>query len=72
MSERTKIGRHMYATTPLGTNRIWEIYSQRGDHYLGYVAWYEEWHQYVFYPHPETLHSAGCLKALVEFMESPT
>ena len=34
------------------------------------MRWYGAWRQYCFFPYPETVFSAGCLKDVQEFIEA--
>ena len=36
---------------------------------LGWISWYGPWRQFVFYPLPETVYSAGCLNEIERFIE---
>jgi hypothetical protein len=35
---------------------------------LGYIRWYSPWRQYCFFPHSDTVYSAGCLNDINNFI----
>lgn len=48
-----------------------KIFSITNIHYgeeIGVIKWYGAWHQYCFFPSPNTVYSAGCLDDVAVFM----
>jgi hypothetical protein len=39
---------------------------------LGYIKWFTRWRRYVFYPLPDTLYDASCLREIAEFCAHET
>lgn len=50
------------------TNVYW-VKSKSCGEYLGRIAWYFPWRQYVFEPATATMWSCGCLKQVIDFIE---
>ena len=48
------------APSPSGKTHTFCVENHRGET-LGGIQWYGAWRQYVFYPNPGTIWSAGCL-----------
>lgn len=36
---------------------------------LGFIAWYNSWRKYCFFPTEETVFDSGCLKEITGFMD---
>ncbi len=52
---------------PKGTTCVWEVETLDGT-LLGLIKWYPQWRQYCFFPGINTLHNAGCLNDIADFM----
>jgi hypothetical protein len=56
-----------------GKTKIWNIWSEANDSYLGEVRWYSKWRQYVYhcpgYQSAGTLWNVECMKELTDFIE---
>ena len=49
--------------------KVWGVFTSEGKDILGKIKWYPRWRQYVFFSHPYTIYSQGCLKDIAEFIE---
>ena len=45
-----------------------QIHSARTDGHLGTIRWHGPWRRYCFFPDPDTLWSAGCMKAVEDYI----
>ncbi len=56
--------------TPMGgkLTRVVHIYARRSGEYLGSIRWYGAWRRYCFFPVEKTAWSAGCMKAVEDYI----
>ena len=54
---------------PKGITCVWEVEAIDGT-LLGSIKWYPQWRQYCFFPMNNTLHNAGCLNDIADFMKN--
>ena len=43
---------------------VWHVMSRSRGIRLGIIKWYGPWRQYCFFPEPETLYNATCLREI--------
>jgi len=48
---------------------VYHVRAKSSGEYLGRVAWYFPWRQYVFEPATATIWSRGCLMEVITFIE---
>lgn len=53
------------------TNR-WQVVTKEGNIVLGSVHWFGRWHQYSFFPLPDTAYERQCLRDIADFCETVT
>lgn len=49
--------------------KVYSIINIASDCSIGIIKWYGSWHQYCFFPNPDTVFSRGCLNDITEFIE---
>jgi len=54
-----------------GKTSIWPVLTMEG-YQLGVVKWFGRWHQYAFYPAPDTVFERSCLRDIARFCEDRT
>ena len=54
---------------PNRVTKIFSVQSKTGGQ-LGVIMWYAAWRRYCFYPLPETVLDAACLREITAFIES--
>ncbi len=53
-----------------GKTKVYAIVTKDGGTQLGCVKWFGRWHQYAFFPDPETVFEQTCLNDLRAFLAS--
>ena len=51
-----------------GRTERWDVLSTKHGDRLGIIKWYGAWFRYAFFPEPDTLFDAECLKVLGAFI----
>lgn len=46
---------------------VWDVRTAKVA--LGWISWYGPWRQYVYYPLPVTVYSAGCMDEITAFIK---
>lgn len=57
-------------SSPSGKTSIFSVTNNRSGDELGIIKWHGPWRQYVFFAAPSTLYSRGCLRDIIDFIES--
>lgn len=53
-----------------GVTKRWQVLSSGT--LLGFVSWFAHWRRYTFYPMPQTVFDASCLRDVAQFCQSET
>lgn len=69
MSWTPELDFELVGKTKSGKTAIWNV---RNGIVLGEIKWYAHWRRYCFYPAPETLYDAVCLRQVADFCEAQT
>jgi hypothetical protein len=46
----------------------WNIHAKKDGKLLGFIYYYKNWKQYIFYPDMDTVWNDGCLKDVINFL----
>jgi hypothetical protein len=52
-----------------GKTTVWDIVTKDGGVVLGSVKWFGRWRKYSFFPKPDTIYEATCLRDIVAFLD---
>jgi hypothetical protein len=55
-----------------GKTKRWCVMTADGSTELGWISFYSRWRKYSFFPNPETLYEADCLRDIANFCETET
>lgn len=53
-----------------GKTRVWDVVTEDGGAVLGEVRWFGRWRKYSFFPKPDTIYEATCLRDVAAFMDA--
>jgi hypothetical protein len=50
--------------------KVYGIFNNKNDHFLGEIKWYFNWRQYCFFPVLDTVYSHNCLENIIDFIKN--
>jgi len=58
--------------SPSGLTQIWEVRNRKQNISLGWIKWAGNFRKYAYFPNPESLYDATCLRDIADFCEELT
>jgi len=50
--------------------KVWAVRNKGSQDKLGIIQWYGPWRQYCYFPCVQAVYSIGCLRDIIDFIES--
>ena len=53
-----------------GKTSVWQVVTKDGGVVIGEVKWFGRWRGYAFFPKPDTIYEATCLRDIADFIKA--